>query len=132
MRSFRSIVTFVLPLVFASSVLADCAVLTPDDAEYYARWDAVNLLFKVVLVGVSCVLAAFGINNLLKYPYGWIAVAALAVVAIPIVLGFLIVEVMAMECGFGGIGAKYYLAPLAVIAFILFVSGRFPQARIRR
>lgn len=133
MSKVKPIAVIILLLICASPGWADCAVLTPDEARYYAKWDMINLLFKFTILVVLLVVTAFIVSNLLRWAYGKIALALLAIGAIPVVLGFLFVEAMAGECGFGGIRAEYYLALLVfVVVFVHLPSTRFAEKKTGR
>lgn len=114
MRIIKIVTPVILLFLFPVSLLADCRVLTPDESEYYGRQDLINIVFKILFIGIAIVFAGVGILRLSKFKSGKIMIALLAFGTLPLILGFLIAEAWTMECGFGGIGAQYYLIPLVL------------------
>ena len=117
MRCLKPVSLIILLFLLYGSVWASCATISAEDADLYARQDLLNRLPKLIICAAIFLLSLFGAIRLLKQERGWIIVVILSLIAIPIILGFMIMEVLWMECpGSGGIPAAYYLIPLAISA----------------
>ena len=119
----------VLVLVQQVSVYASCAIVSVEEMKIYARQDAHNVFYKGFFLGVSGILFFVSLFWLLrKKHYLWFAGIVLVTLLAQLVFGF--AEIMAGECGNGGLDARYYAYQLgAISAFILFQFLRLDRSR---
>jgi hypothetical protein len=112
---------FALFFFLSGTAFADCAVLSPEQAEYYYRQDLKNVLFKVAILIPTILLALAGAWTLARLKFGWIGIILIGLTTAPIFLAVYVAEVWSMECGIAGIGAHYYLVFLlsAIAMFVL-------------
>lgn len=124
MQCFNSLTGLARTLPFiillSGTVFADCAVVTPEEAQYYYEQGLKNVILKVLFLIPTIILVFTVAWKLARSTFGWKALVLTAISSIPILLIVLFLELWSMECGIGGIAAPYYLIVLlAVLAVFL-------------
>ncbi len=130
MRIVNIVKPFALFFLFSGTVFADCAVLSPEEAQYYYQQDLKNVLFKVIILIPTIILTLTGAWKLARLKFGWIGLILLGLAAAPIFLAVYVAEVFSMECGFAGIGAHYYLVFLLSAVAMLVLVNRYARTHI--
>ena len=120
LRVLNIVKPFALFFLFSGTVFADCAALTPEEAQYSYQQGLNYVLFKVIILIPTIILTLTVAWKLARPTFGWMGLVLIGISSIPILLFILFLELWSMECGIGGIGAPYYLIVLlAVLAVFL-------------
>lgn len=130
LRVLNIVKPFALFFLFSGTVLADCAVLSPEEAQYYYQQDLKNVLFKVIILIPTIILTLTGAWKLARLKFGWIGLILLGLAAAPIFLAVYVAEIFSMECGFAGIGAHFYLVFLLSAVAMLVLVNRYARTHI--